>query len=160
MALQKHASSLVEPLSCSKHIASFPGHSHCQHLIACSMKNGRGRTGRSGHVHAVPSGTQMVDTWGWCTQMPDGRAFVRQMMINNIRCSKCWGYVDRRKTGIITVGHRPCVSMATRSNAHVSMATCFNAVTNLFPWQHESMVLACVLLGRDTATVLPKVNCP
>ena len=39
-------------------LASFPGRFHRQYFIASSMKYGRGRPGRSGHIRC-----HQVDTW-------------------------------------------------------------------------------------------------
>jgi len=44
-------------------IASFPGHSHLQYLIAYSMQIQRGKAWEI-RSRAVTSGRQMVDTWG------------------------------------------------------------------------------------------------
>ena len=44
--------------SVSDKFASFPDHSHHQYLLACSMKYGGGRPGRSGHMQC-----HQVDRW-------------------------------------------------------------------------------------------------
>jgi len=46
-------------------IASFPGHSHLQYLIAYSMQIRRGKAWEF-CSRAVTSGRQKVDTRGWC----------------------------------------------------------------------------------------------
>jgi len=46
-------------------VASFPGRSHLQYLIAYSMQIWRGKAWEI-WSHAVTSGRQMVDTWGRC----------------------------------------------------------------------------------------------
>ena len=54
----------VEWNQCSVTTASFPGRSHLQSLIACSMQIWRGEAWGSGHIIMVTSGRKMVDTWG------------------------------------------------------------------------------------------------
>ena len=87
-------------------VALFPGHSHLQSLIACSMQIWQGKAGEM-WSRVVPSGRQMVDTQGVvpnenfdalsCTVHPKTglhvRGFTRQAT-NTACCSKCQGRID------------------------------------------------------------------
>ena len=88
-------------------LASFPGHSHLQYLIACSMQIWRGKAWEI-WSHAMTSGRQRVDTWGATPNKP----FLVKPGPRQHQCSLfTTPGTGQCETGILTVRHQPlCVS--------------------------------------------------
>ena len=114
----RNSCACMDKSSSSHLIASFPGCSHLQYSIACSMQIWRGRPGDL-VTRVVTSGRQRVDTWGVvpnkalsCTISPrtGGQSISKTESIPFVVHDARDVLTQKRNTIIITVEHQPpCV---------------------------------------------------